>query len=386
MHLIQRSILKLRERRAQVLLPSVLLVPLFILVVYLLFDLTNLSMSKVQHQFALDNAAYTQVTSVSSYLNAMAMINGPALYRVMISYRDDKVGVDDSGKSSHAPEVSVFDLFYRAGLFTSMGPDHEKGINTASPKPESTNWDFAYFPPRGDEKLDRYPMDNQQSEWRVYDGHRDWVTPHPKKPQEAVPIMDWDSIYYYKWNQSKLINYMGEVLKWLFFQGNIYESQNYMYHQTTKNAYMFREGYAVNTGDCKPSECAKESARVLAQQLKINTVPFELSDIILYFTDFKDGYHSHWYVYPTQASSLVSGKNLFLFNHFDGASMGRLRNFERGVTLKQAFKTPSNHFRKNLDKKYKPFTRVTVVMSCPRKGNNCVWPNPLPKYNVVLRP
>ena len=108
---------KLCEKKAQVLLPSVLLVPLFILVVYLLFDLTNLSMTKVQHQYALDNAAYSQMTTVSAYLNAVAMTNGPALYRVMVTYDEKNIQRLDQldppcGDDVCPPKVSVFDIFY----------------------------------------------------------------------------------------------------------------------------------------------------------------------------------------------------------------------------------------------------------------------------------
>ena len=53
---------KVRERRAQILLPSVLLAPIFILVIYLLFETAKVSNTKIRHQFALDNAAYSQWT------------------------------------------------------------------------------------------------------------------------------------------------------------------------------------------------------------------------------------------------------------------------------------------------------------------------------------
>ena len=47
----------LSGRRAQVLLPAVMLAPIFMLLIYLLFETAKLSMSKVREQFALDNAA-----------------------------------------------------------------------------------------------------------------------------------------------------------------------------------------------------------------------------------------------------------------------------------------------------------------------------------------
>ena len=64
-----------RSHRAQILLPAVMLAPIFILVVYLLFETSKLSMTKVRQQFALDNATYAQMSVTSGYLNSLAQIN-----------------------------------------------------------------------------------------------------------------------------------------------------------------------------------------------------------------------------------------------------------------------------------------------------------------------
>ena len=84
----------LSNRRAQLLLPAVLLLPLFVLVIYLLIETTKVSIAKVRHQFALDNAAYTQVSSVSTFLNAVGLLNGPLPYRVLKTYDDDLTPVN----------------------------------------------------------------------------------------------------------------------------------------------------------------------------------------------------------------------------------------------------------------------------------------------------
>ena len=61
-----KAVGKLKEKRAQILLPAVMLVPIFILVIYLLFETAKVSMSKVRQQFALDNAAYSQMSATST--------------------------------------------------------------------------------------------------------------------------------------------------------------------------------------------------------------------------------------------------------------------------------------------------------------------------------
>ena len=158
---------KLRERKAQVLLPAVLLAPIFALVVYLLFETAKVSVAKIRNQFALDNAAYSQVTSLSTYLNAVAMVNGPLPYRVMQYMADEahQVQPKDSMKGK-LPPITVFDLFYQGGGTPTIGPDYGEltaGYNKP-PSPESTNWGLKYYDKVGehtDPKFDRSFWDKE---------------------------------------------------------------------------------------------------------------------------------------------------------------------------------------------------------------------------------
>ena len=111
-----------RSRQAQILLPAVMLAPIFILVVYLLFETSKLSMTKVRNQFALDNAAYSQMSSTSAYLNSVAWVNGVGPYRVMRTM--DSIELKPKQNSEMSEKVTVFDVFYRAGALPAIGPDH----------------------------------------------------------------------------------------------------------------------------------------------------------------------------------------------------------------------------------------------------------------------
>ena len=381
---------KLCEKKAQVLLPSVLLVPLFILVVYLLFDLTNLSMTKVQHQYALDNAAYSQMTTVSAYLNAVAMTNGPALYRVMVTYDEKNIQRLDQldppcGDDVCPPKVSVFDIFYQGGAFPAL--ENRKEAYHGKPSPESTDWNFQYFAGNGNywDGTFQASVKEGANPKHAYDGRKDWVKPNPKLPSEPPTLMSLNLIKNYKLHYSEIVKYFSEYLRWAFYLGYIFDNQKYMYQQLTNNAFAFRSGYSVNTGTCKPAECARQSARQLMPYLKINLIPFDLKTIRIQFTDY-ERFMTDMIEQPLTSGDLNAGRDIYMFAYVDPSSQSVLRRLEKGVVLKQPYKVPSNHFNKDLNTKYKPFTRNTIIMSCPRKGNNCVWPNPLPKYNVYLRP
>lgn len=344
-------------------------------------------MTKVQHQYALDNAAYSQMTTVSAYLNAVAMTNGPALYRVMITYDEKKIQrLDDVSGSCTSdklcpPQISVFDIFYRGGAFPGLGaPAQQPNHNT--PAAESTDWNFQYYPADGNSWDAAFQIEKGHE---AYDGRKSWTTDNPKLPKDPPALMSLNLIKNYKLTYSEVVKYFSEYLRWVFYLGYIFDNQKYMYEQLTNNAFSFRSGYSVNTGTCKPAECARQSARQLMPYLKINLKPFDLQTIRVQFTDYTWG-TSDPIEQNLTSGDLNAGRDIYMFAYVAPSSLGVLRRLERGITLKQPYKVPSNHFNKDLNTKYKPFTRNTIIMACPRRGNNCVWPNPLPKYNVYLRP
>lgn len=373
---------KLKERRAQVLLPAVLLAPIFILVIYLLFETAKVSNTKIRQQFALDNAAYSQTSSLSAYLNAVALTNGPLPYRVMSWYGTDMDPLPPKQSEPGLQPITIFELFYKGGGLPAIGPDYEHGINKP-PAAESVDWGLKYY--EGDE------LDEDAS-------RADWEKENPVLPDadKEIPVMSKKLVESYFFpatvdgDSSKgpataaIIQYLEAYAR----TGSIYKSQDYAYKEVSRNAFMFREAYYLNAADCKRSDdCARQSASHLRQFLDMNTKPLELDKIKFWISDTGSlSYHGGAYGISFKATELLNGEKLFQFAYLDPASRGRLKNWARGVDLKQPFKLPRNRFNINLEQKYKPYVRNRVIMSCPRSSNNCVWPNPLPKYSVTLEP
>lgn len=377
MKLLRQCIWKLQDRKAQILLPSVLLAPIFVLVIYLLFETAKVSMTKVRQQFALDNAAYSQMSAASTYLNAVAMVNGPLPYRVMLYYEKEtpSLKLKESAAGSYSSEPTIFDLFYKGGGVPSIGPDYTKGSNPP-PKPESLDWGVKYS--EGD------PRDSS------FFSRKDWEKENPGKPpaaSEPVPVMSKslvDDVYF---PHTMAVPVIVQYLTNYAYVGSIYESQSYTYKEVSKNAIMFREAYYLNVNDCKRSECARQSASTIRQFATLKTIPFELANLRFYVSD-SDGRGMHGTAYNVDFPSkdLLNGKDLFQFAYLDSGSLSKLRTLSRGVLLKQPFKLPRNHFNINLEQKYKPYVRNRVLLACPRSDNNCVWPRPLPKYGITLDP
>ena len=377
---LHRITAKLRERKAQILLPSVLLAPIFILVVYLLFETAKVSMTKVRQQFALDNAAYSQMSAASTYLNAVAAINGPLPYRVMLTLEEPLL---PKATKPNLKPIPAFELFYQGGAVPTIGPDYETGINKP-PVAESTDWGVKYY---SGENLDKENGD--RSGWEK-------ENPTPPDNGKPVPMVSKalvDDYYFPATGEGNKPDGIGIVALTHYLEtyarvGSIYKSQDYVYQQVSKNAIMFREAYFLNVNDCKRSDCARQSAAHLRQLLELKTEPFDINEMQIYFSEssYKMGYHAKSYGITLKAVELFNGEKLFQFAYLDPSSRNKLKMLSRGVQLKQPFKLPRNYFNINLEQKYKPYVRNRVFLSCPRSNNNCVWPNPLPKYNITLEP
>ncbi len=359
-----------RSRRAQILLPAVMLAPIFILVIYLLFETSKLSMTKVRQQFALDNAAYSAMSATSGYLNALAQINGPLPYRVMktMSYTLPPKATAENPRK----DLTVFDIFYSAGAFPAIGPSHELGrggaIANKIPAAASEDWNMQYYK-------------GQRSSWMKED-------PQDKPEEEGYYVMTDKTLAdnYFFGASGIALQTIKEYATVFVRTGSIYASQTYSYKDTVKNARMFRESYALNTNDCRKTECGKQSGSTL-DRFELDSKPFEIGKARFYVTADFQGSTAHSGAYPLDLDmKSIIKSDLFQFAYLTPSSRSRLRQLAHGVVLKQKFSLPANRFNINVTQRYEPYVRNTVSVSCPRSNNNCVWPNPISKYSVRLAP
>lgn len=360
----------LRSRRAQILLPAVMLAPIFMLLIYLLFETSKISMSKVREQFALDNAAYSQMSSASVYLNAVAQVNGALPYRVMKTMST----VLPAKQTAENPDqkVTVFDVFYSAGAFPAIGPNHELGPNGAVsnglPSAEATSWGFQYY-------------GGKRGDWNKED-------PELTADEEGkVVLTDKNLISNYFFGATTIgLSAIKEYATIFIRTGSIYASQKYVYEDVVDNGRMFRQSYYLNTQNCRKSECAKQAATTL-ERYELETKPFELEETRFYVSsDFK-GYVGLINTYPIDLNMKnVMGIPLFQFAYLTPESRSKLKQLARGVVLKQKYKLPENRFNINLVQRYQPYVRNTISLKCPRSSNNCVWPDPIPKYSIKVGP
>ena len=216
MKLLRQCIWKLQDRKAQILLPSVLLAPIFVLVIYLLFETAKVSMTKVRQQFALDNAAVSQMSAASTYLNAVAMVNGPLPYRVMLTEQQLL-----NQKNHNGSQISVFELFYKGGGVPTLAGADEKG-QANPPVPEATDWGVQYYD--GD---------------LMEQSRKDWMKENPSAPSDEVAVISKKLVDEYHFpGEGVGVQAIVRYLETYARVGSIYKSQTYVYEELSRNAIM----------------------------------------------------------------------------------------------------------------------------------------------------
>jgi len=119
------------NRRGQIIIPSVLLIPSLLLFVYLLFEITKLSREKIRHQFATDSAAFIEMTNYSDFFNRTAYVNGSFPHRI---FKEAYGCAEHGGPNEHlqytagSGSICPYDMLYEAGCFPRYEGDDSEGV------------------------------------------------------------------------------------------------------------------------------------------------------------------------------------------------------------------------------------------------------------------
>lgn len=353
----------IKNKKAQIVLPAILLIPTILLVIYLLFETAKLSREKIRHQFALDTSAFMELTSTSFYLNVAAYVNGAFPFRLFSeNLEPDKPKFGLRGSGDDNKELTLYDLFYMGGAFPAME------AYSSEPKDTDTEWEIDYY----DGDIGR---DNPRADWNSGGA--------PSIDEEtAFPVMSKALAEKYDigWNQDAIKLY---ILIY-YMLGRTYESQKSAYAKLTKGGEFFRKGYYLNAHDCKLSECGRQGAALFKNYIA-KTTPVYIKNIEFYYSNPED--YSEKLIPITldlEKEEIFEGK-LFQYAYVDKSYTSSLRKLYKGIDITQPFKAPQNYFKVNLNR-YHPRNHVRVALQCTKEENNCVWPNPTPKYQVRIFP
>ncbi|MDE2314650.1 MAG: hypothetical protein KGL04_10815 [Elusimicrobia bacterium] len=150
-------------RRGQILIPALFIFPSLMLFVWLIYETAKLSQEKIRHQFAIDAAAFVEMTNYSDFLNRSAYVNGAFPMRIFQEvFQDQPVdcgGRTDAvcgGPGASCPGASPwYDVLYQEGIFprslhesggsSSMDPTcHPTAQETSDYSHDEGTWDIGY--------------------------------------------------------------------------------------------------------------------------------------------------------------------------------------------------------------------------------------------------
>ncbi|MEK7744917.1 MAG: hypothetical protein AAB578_11065, partial [Elusimicrobiota bacterium] len=242
-------LLPVRSRRGQILIPSFFVIPSLFLFVFLVFETAKLSREKIRHQFAVDSAAFIEMTNYSDFLNRSAYVNGAFPERI---FAESFYGTcipskhSSSGGFSSDPDIQ----------FAKQGCGDEGNLFRILLKNNA-------FPAR-DTVESRTPPDiTGQSIWPINFHHPEPNPVPPEKTHCEVNGKGSDNCAYILTSKDALDWWIqwedAQDIYRLYFQiyqllGSVYEAQLAVFKRLTKESTpkphtFYRKSYWLNTGE-----------------------------------------------------------------------------------------------------------------------------------------
>jgi len=392
-------------RRGQILLPSLLVVPSLLIFVYLLFETTKLSREKIRQQFAVDSAAFIQMGDYTNLLNRTAYVNGPFPHRIFKERfwcpPGEKYAYDDESGN----EMCEYDILYNAGAFPKDINDQSTTFDAEALDAKS-KWEIQFAnntnnsdPPNawGDNTVRNCATDNPSGQCIFgVNGVFDLFT-QPQGASIRIPFTSASGTYMFYAQVYSLL-------------GSVEESQWTVFTRLTETFNFFRKSYYLNAGtqECvnMPAGCGEDGLRgsrsFFANKIKAGPGPNSLTmhyirEIQFHAKVFTGGWPSPYYLGKSNPPmKMYEGSNPNGLFQLATVSNDILNRLGQGLDVYQGWNAPSNYFNVNFNdiaackEVGRPCVHAKIATQCPQltssPSNNCVWPNPTPKYQTRLYP
>lgn len=352
------------NRRGQIIIPSVLLIPSLLLFVYLLFEITKLSREKIRHQFAVDSAAFIEMTNYSDFFNRTAYVNGSFPHRIFKEAYDCPPN-DYLQETAGSGQICPYDMLYEAGCFPRYDGDDSEGMMDRLSK-----WPIKFKDVPG-RRMNQNPP--------TFDSMLKFIT----EDQGIKVYIFWDpAIGLYKF-YAQVYNLLGSVQT----------SQKTVFERLTENFSFFRKSYYLNTGECRqnPGVCGEDGLAKF-QANRVYPVLHYIEKLKFWAKVPKSGLPPY-YLGVTNPPLDMPAPGLFQLATVPDAELAPLKS---GFEVYQGWDAPSNYFGVDVNKlapcpsgaisRTRPCVHARIASQCPDVNNNCVWPNPTPKYQTRLYP
>ncbi|MCG2725765.1 MAG: hypothetical protein L6420_05840 [Elusimicrobia bacterium] len=353
------------KRKGQIIIPSLLIVPSLLLFVYLIFETAKLSREKIRHQFAIDSAAFIQMSDYTNLFNRTAYVNGTFPYRVFKEVYECPPN-DYIQKTDGGGQECPYNMLYELGNF----PKYKNDIKGRPPV-----------------SLD------SKSKWEIeFHSSRSGMNQNPPAVSDTLTLISEEqgTKLYLFWDPA--IGIYKFYAQFYTLLGSIETSQITVFERLTENFNFFRKSYYLNTGECRqnPQACAEDGVAGFKANAIRQGSNFHMHYIekIRFWAKVPQSGIPPYYLGKTNPPIDIK---LFQLATVDDDALSAAGS---GYQMFQGWDTPSNYFNIDFNRLAacretgRPCVHAMVASQCPAlsSGNNCVWPNPTPKYQSRLYP
>jgi hypothetical protein len=373
-----------RSRAGQIVIPAMLMFPTLFLFVYLIYETAKLSREKIRHQFAMDAAAFVEMTNYSDFLNRTAYVNGAFPMRIFEEgYWDFKAECE--GKVQNCSQKTYASILFANGAFPHVGGSYQDGH-----KPETTlttgKWDIEYG--GAYTKKNQNPPD---------------LSPAPSNDGSAYyELFSLDDADHY-WHPYDLATEIYKLYVQIYgLLGSVESAQFQVLKRLTKGSTphsFMQKSYWLNTGD----PIGDATALATAFDLKLGDFEHAVHANCLQKLDYWGNKHLNGGIQPyvpqkttpdvdltasggAGCQSTDNGNGgLFQIESLDDSMVTTLK---KGLTIEIPWSIPGkNFFNVPLDAMMTQafpgrelHTTISVIGDPANKPS--VWPDPTPKFQV----
>lgn len=383
----------LRSRSGQIVLPALFVFPSLMLFVYLIFETAKLSREKIRHQFAIDAAAFVEMTNYSDFLNRTAYVNGAFPMRIFDEgFAGYEVPCDKKTDKCQGP-ISMKTLLYQNGAFPSSCTDAACKENITPGQNPTEPWaiKFADSPPgsgKNDARKGRAP-----------------------DVQDKFDLLTWNNAheYWINWDEANQVYKLYRQIYSLL--GSVESAQYSVLQRLTEKHNFLIKSYWLNTGE--PMDQVNNGG--LYETFHNQSKEFKADAYCHMFLRFYGNKPTNdpfqpWQEYapgqqpgddpknPTPQNyvavpemSCKDGMGLFQLMWVDP---GVIQSMQSGYEVSQKWSAPKNYFDINFNRGMRAFggdrpfvhARVTLGETSSNGPKPSVWPNPTPKFQTRLYP
>jgi hypothetical protein len=327
------------SEKGQIAIPSLLILPSLFLVGVLLYETAKLSREKIRHQFALDTAAFVEMNNYTDFFNRTAYVNGAFPNRIFQEAYGCPPETNMIDRTYDAEPRCLADILYDAGAFPKGDADDD-----------SSEWKIRFSNGRGADLNVEDPSFPSKLEMI------------PKEPVLTLKL-PWEAA-----NDVYTLYYT------VYYNlGAIQSYQKTIFENLVENAYFFENGYQLNSG----SPVYSVSPFPLTVSVKNHAIDK------LYFAarQVDDSGWNLYRVVETGGGGVTLPGGLFQL----ATISADFEAMAKGLEVNQRWDIPDNFFNVDFGS---GVVHARVAGQCPKMKttNNCVWPNPTPKYQTRLYP